>query len=503
MRKAVLYARVSSKEQEREGFSIPAQLKILKEYARSKSFALAAEFVDVESAGKSGRENFVHMIAFVKQHPDVAILVEKTDRLYRNLRDYVTLEDLGVEIHLVREGKIFSKDTKCDDRFVHGINVLVARRFLDNLREETEKGMRQKAESGIFPTAAPLGYRNVTLPDGKRVIIPDPDKAREIAEMFTDYATGQYSFKSLPQPKWTYPQQLKKIFDNPIYYGEFRWKGKIYPGTHEPIVTRQLWDRCQEVMKGHSRRSRTPNKAFPFSGLITCGWCEGVLIGRLHKGRYVYYHCRNPFSVCPEPYVRQEALEEQYVDAVRSLQFTHEIAERIRTALKQAASHKEKYQLQAVLNLRKEYDRIQKRLERAYVDKLDGRIESGMYEGLSKEWRARQDQVRFELDQIETAGRIYIDESLALLDLCQRAPDLFAVQSAAEKRRLIEVICLNSKYKSQVLEITWRKPFDLIASAAKFEVGVPEGTTLELLVGGLIQPDPEAIETYKTLARAA
>src|SRR5207244_13173333 len=84
-KQAVIYARVSSKEQEKEGFSIPAQLKLLKEYAGTHGFTVAQEYVDVETARQTGRAAFGEMIAYPRAHPGVRVLlVEKTDRLYRN-----------------------------------------------------------------------------------------------------------------------------------------------------------------------------------------------------------------------------------------------------------------------------------------------------------------------------------------------------------------------------------------------------------------------------------
>src|SRR6202049_2143937 len=81
---AVIYARVSSKEQEKEGFSIPAQLKLLKEYAATNGFVVAEEYVDVETAKQTGRAAFGEMVGYLKAHPSVRVmLVEKTDRLYR------------------------------------------------------------------------------------------------------------------------------------------------------------------------------------------------------------------------------------------------------------------------------------------------------------------------------------------------------------------------------------------------------------------------------------
>src|SRR3982074_2164934 len=95
-KQAVIYASVSSKEQEKEGFSIPAQLKLLKEYAAAQGFTVAQVYVDVETAKQTGRASFGEMIAYLKAHPSVrAMLVEKTDRLYRNLKDWVTVHQLN------------------------------------------------------------------------------------------------------------------------------------------------------------------------------------------------------------------------------------------------------------------------------------------------------------------------------------------------------------------------------------------------------------------------
>lgn len=124
MRPAVLYARVSSKDQEREGFSIPAQLKFLREYARSHEFNVLREFVDVETAKTTGRKQFGEMVRFLRDQKTCrVVLVEKTDRLYRNFRDCVTLEDLDVEIHLPKEGQVISKDSKSQAKLVQKAEI--------------------------------------------------------------------------------------------------------------------------------------------------------------------------------------------------------------------------------------------------------------------------------------------------------------------------------------------------------------------------------------------
>jgi site-specific DNA recombinase len=156
------------------------------------------------------------MIAFLRAHPSVrALLVEKTDRLYRNLKDWVTIDELDVEIHFPKEGVVLSRDSRSSEKFMHGIKVLMAKNYIDNLSEEARKGMQEKAEQGIWPTKTPLGYRNVNGPDGKKIIATDPAVAPLITKLFESYATGRTSLKEAAR--------------------EARARGLRYPRTGAPV----------------------------------------------------------------------------------------------------------------------------------------------------------------------------------------------------------------------------------------------------------------------------
>lgn len=146
VREAVLYARVSTPEPQREGYSIPAQVKLLEDYATLNGIAVVSSHVDVETARKSGRTAFGNMLRYLRRHPEVRIiLVEKTDRLYRNLKDWATIDDLGVEVHFVKENVVMSDGCRSSEKFVHGIKVLMTKAYIDNLSEETRKGMIEHA----------------------------------------------------------------------------------------------------------------------------------------------------------------------------------------------------------------------------------------------------------------------------------------------------------------------------------------------------------------------
>ena len=195
MTKTLIYARVSSKEQESEGFSIPAQLKLLHQYATQNGLDIIQEFQDVETAKRSGRPAFTRMLTYLEENPDVrTVLVEKTDRLYRNFKDYVILEDYDLSIHLVKEGQIISKDSRSHEKFIHGIKVLMAKNYIDNLSEEVKKGLKEKVAQGGYPGSAPFGYIN---DKEKKTIEPDPETAPILRQLFDWYEAGAHSIKTL------------------------------------------------------------------------------------------------------------------------------------------------------------------------------------------------------------------------------------------------------------------------------------------------------------------
>jgi len=261
--------------------------------------------------------------------------VEKTDRLYRNLKDWVMVDELGVQIHLVKEGVVLSDESVSSEKFVHGIKVLMAKNYVDNLSEETRKGMREKARQGLWPTRAPLGYRSVLRADGKRGIEPNPEFAPLVSQVFHWYAAGQggltelterarlaglvYGRSRKPVPR----SRIHALLRNPLYMGEFDWNGKRYLGVHAPLVPRDVWDRAQELLSGRAPRHRQPrrHREFLFSGLIHCGCCaqEGrsfLLVAEIKKERYVYYRCEECKRRQRAEYVREERLVEAFVGAL-------------------------------------------------------------------------------------------------------------------------------------------------------------------------------------------
>ncbi len=332
-RKAVLYARVSTRDQEKEGYSIPAQVKLLDDYAALNGLIVASSHVDVETARKAGRTAFGEMLRYLRRHPDVRILlVEKTDRLYRNIKDWAIIDDLGIEVHFVKENFILSDECRSSEKFMHGIKVLMAKSYIDNLSEEATKGMAEKARQGLWPSGAPFGYANVIDPGGRKVVVVDPEIGPLVTLLYEWFASGRYTLTSLTQKarlagfcgrrsrKPIGSSTILNILRNRFYSGSFDWAGATYAGVHEPLVSIELWEAVQEILDGRAMTNIRANpREFPFSGLIRCGHCGCAVVAQIQKERYIYYHCSGYRGKCPERYVREEVLEEKLIAALNRL----------------------------------------------------------------------------------------------------------------------------------------------------------------------------------------
>jgi site-specific DNA recombinase len=482
-RKAAIYARVSSKEQEKEGFSIPAQLKLLTSYANEKGFTVVQQYVDVETAKRAGRTSFTAMLDFfrgesktkIPANPCRVLLVEKTDRLYRNLKDWVTLDELNLEIHFVKEGVVFSHDSRSSEKFIHGIKVLMAKNYIDNLSEETKKGMLEKAEQGIYPSFAPLGYINVQCGD-KRFIQPDPELASVIRQLFEWYATGNHSLLDVVRKASSEglnyrktrntvgKSTVHKILTNPIYHGEFDWAGKRHQGLHESIISRELFDRVQEVLsdKGHCRR-RPHTHEWAFQGLVFCGHCGCALTAEIKKGRYVYYHCTSYKGKCPEKYVREEEMARQFGEALRLIRMDKGVLEWVVMALKESHGDEKQYHDEMIGKLQKEYRKLQDRIDAMYVDKLDAKIAQEFFDRKNSDWRTEQTEILGKIEKHQNANSSYLKEGIQLLELAQKAASLYEKQEMKEKRRILDFLFSNCLWKDGTLVPNYRKPFDMLA----------------------------------------
>ena len=191
---------------------------------------------------------------------------------------------------------------------MHGIEVVSAKFYSDNLREEVIKGMREKAEQGIYPGRAPFGYRNNRA---TREIDVSLENSEIVRAMFELYASGKYSLTQLRKEirnrfgKTLNRSYLHSILNNRVYLGFFEWSGVEYRGKHQPIISPERFAADQAVMHGHNK-GKYGKHQIAFRGMLTCAHDDCTVTAELKKGKYVYYRCSGYRGKCELPRFREE-----------------------------------------------------------------------------------------------------------------------------------------------------------------------------------------------------
>lgn len=487
MMRAVLYARVSSSEQLREGFSIPAQVKLLREYAERHGLTIIAEYSDDETAKTTGRTQFSRMVEHLKKNRGDVILVEKVDRLYRNIRDYLTLDELGVLIHFVKEGGADRRDS--DARFMHLIRVGMARKYVENLSEEVKKGQRQKCEEGGWPTWSPLGYDNVKEAVQKKAtggIVPNA-QAPLVQQIYAAAATGNYSLGQLVTIardsglRGRFGAVLSKsalnyVLTNEAYTGRFMWSGVTYKGKYQPLIDRALFDRVQAVLRAGTK-AKTREHSYVYAGMIRCDTCGGLLTGDRKKGRYVYYFCR-----C-RVYHREARFDEAIVGVLKSLVVDEAVSRWIVNDMAAWYDRVTATESDNVGRLRGRLTELRNLELTSYEDKLRGTISEDVWRTYNDRWRREAEAVERQIAAINPrmSREDLIRRAAQPFELAQRAVRQYLAQDESEKAKMLRIVTSNFRVNGETIDVSVRSPFHIIAKIASVATGWGDSTIFEPL----------------------
>ena len=326
-KKFFLYARKSTDEPERQVLSIEAQLFELREYAKKEGLSVVREFVESKTAKEPGREIFNNMIASIEEDEADGILAWHPDRLARNSIDG------GQIIYFIDTGKIttlkfptFWFDPTPQGKFMLSIAFGQSKYYVDNLSENVKRGIRQKLRNGIWSAWAPLGYIN---DKNNHCIIVDKEKAKFIKKAFELYATGEYPLAQIRKiintsglvgrkGKLLSVSNYQYMLKNKIYYGMIEYNGELYDGKHKPIITKKLFDKCQEVMKHKSKPKGQQLKPYMYRGFFHCGECGCFITTETQKG-HNYLRCTKRKNPCSQRYTREESITSQIREKIKKV----------------------------------------------------------------------------------------------------------------------------------------------------------------------------------------
>ncbi len=370
----------------------------------AQGFAVAQEFVDVETAKQTGRAAFGEMVACLKTHPSVPHPPGREDRpalpqpqglghprrarrrdpLRQGRRRPVARLPLLREVHARHQG--------ADGQELHRQPV-----------RGDPQGHAGEGRAGHLADPGPARLPQRRRPGRQEDHRRDPEVAPIVAKLFEWYATGEYCARGgrakgrgrgprLPQERERRcpTSTVHTILRNRLYTGEFDWKGKLYQGSHEPLVSGDSGSGCRA-----SWTAATPSKHrrmkhdFAFSGLIACGHCGCAVVGEIKKQKYIYYHCTGYATMpgqarpCRRKYVREEVLEQQFTDLLGRLRFDDEVLDWVREALQPATATSGATTRRRSRGSRPSTTGSSDRIDAMYVDKLDGKIGGDFFDSMA------------------------------------------------------------------------------------------------------------------------
>jgi site-specific DNA recombinase len=234
----------------------------------------------------------------------------------------------------------------------------------------------------------------------------------------------------------------------------------MYHGSHEPLVTREVWEQVQGVLDGRkSNRRRKSAHEFPYSGMVTCGHCGCSLVAELKKGRYVYYHCTGYRGKCGEPYTREEALEQRMAESLRELVIPSAVLAWLNGEVLESDQTERAARAQVVRRDQAELERLQRRLELLYEDRLEGRIDAGTYDRKAQEIVRGQQLIQQQIQGAQTSVLASVGESVNFLAGISEAAGAFHRLENGKRRDLLRLVVENAVWKGGELRMSFKKPF--------------------------------------------
>jgi site-specific DNA recombinase len=475
--KAILLARVSSKEQE-ENNSIPAQLRRLQDYAERRGFSEIESHKLVESSTKKTRKEFSSILTSVRRSKiKVALVADTIDRVQRSFKESVQLDEIvkdgKLEIHFIREGLIISDTSNSADILRWDMGVMFAKSYVTQLSDNVKRGTEQKWLNGEWSGQAPVGYRNFDSLEGRKDIEPDEATKHVVRDMYNWYASGAYSFLQIQSRLRTEhavemaTSQIDRVLKNPFYYGVMRVKDKLYPHKYEPIISKQLFDQVQAIK---DRANKKPRKygglPYFYRGLISCSKCGMRITVEKQKGT-VYYHCTQSRGKHSAKYVTEDELTSQLRQAFSAIQPNDEQFNLVMHTLKISNQDKTRYRKSQQGLLNAELSKVSTRQERLFDIYIDGVIDKQSYENKLNDLRSAQVDIEQRIANLGTASNEFYDNIQRIMEIARDAPLTLLSSKIDRRRELLTLVLSNLTLHENQLRWEYKKPFDIMYQTAQ------------------------------------
>lgn len=483
--KTLLVARVSDVEQRK---ALPAQRKRLFEYANKKHWKENVDFRYVEfdeTAFKKERKTFNELVIRPLQDDDSLsyVVFDKIDRFSRDSssEEKSALTRLfrsgKIEMHFPHDNLFIHKDSPAADLFRLDIGVSLAAYYSASIRDNVKRRFDQLLDEGIWVHRAPVGYKNIVIPTETvskpiKDIVVDEARAHYILKAFELRATGMpYSMisKELLRTGFTSRKTgqsklskgaVEAIINNKFYYGVMTHNGKEYKHKYQPLIDRSLFNKCILVKdKRKSMKTKWDSMDFNFSDVLSCGKC-GRTISPFRCKKWVYLKCAN--SKCDNPNTAESLVLGSMEALFKRITIPTELVDRVVEELRGRHDDQQLYYAQSIESVRKEYDGIDKKLEIWFEKLVDEKVTPEQHDRIVTTLTSRQEELNNKLEVLTKGNKDFLITSSYLLDLANRAEELFTCADEAQRSKLLGFIVSNLKLNDKKLSYTVNYPYNLV-----------------------------------------
>ncbi len=483
MKQFVALARVSSREQEREGFSLDIQEDALRRYTESCGGKIVRLFKIAETASKTDeRKTFHELISFCKKHCMEldGLLVYKVDRAARNLYDFVEIERLESEYDIPFICVSQPTENNPAGRMMRRTLANMASFYTEQQSVDVREGLNRRVREGWFVCLAPYGYRNVRK-EGRGIIEVHPEQAANVRYIYQLYAYENLTIEGITKRMnaegriWRKSSQkfprssVHNILHDRAYIGEIEYKGEWYPGKQEPLIDRPTWDRVQALLGDSNYHTQSLTYA---GGLIHCSHCGHPVTGECKTKqtksgprKYIYYRCsRYNAPGHPRVRVRERDFDEQVLAVFDKMRIEDDsVREWFRAVLSSQTKDTQAESLSQRAELQRQETLLVQQQDRLLNLRLADEIDQGTYAHKATQFRDRLASIKLQIDVIDRSHDENSELAVKVFELSQTLREQWVTADYDAKRRILEIICLNCTLDDVTLCLTMRKPFDVLA----------------------------------------
>lgn len=313
---AVIYCRVSTTKQTKDGDGIRSQETRCRDFARMKGYEVVQVFHDDVSGSLIDRPGMKTMLTFLRKHrkKGTVVLIDDVSRLARGLQAHLELRGSIASAGGVLESPSIEFGEDSDAILVENLLASVSQHQRQKNGEQTRNRMRSRVMNGFWPFQAPVGYRHQRATGRGMLLTRDEPAASIVQEALEGYASGRFETQAevmrFLQDNPLFPKDSRGIVRNqrvtimlrsPVYAGYVeakKWGVNLRPGQHKGLIDFETWQRIQDRMDGKSYAPRRMNVSedFPMRGFVVCDDCSTPLTACWSKGS----HGRYPYYLCPK-----------------------------------------------------------------------------------------------------------------------------------------------------------------------------------------------------------